>query len=70
MPKSVTLPTLLGLIVLAMPTAACSFESEARGRTSRPRDRATRAAMRRVALPPCPATAAIRSISGSAAILR
>ncbi|WP_294272017.1 head GIN domain-containing protein [uncultured Sphingomonas sp.] len=31
MPKSVTLPTLLGLIVLAMPTAACSFESEARG---------------------------------------
>lgn len=31
MPKSVTLSTLLGLMVLAIPTAACSFESDAKG---------------------------------------
>lgn len=31
MPKSVTLSTLLGLMILAIPTAACSFESDAKG---------------------------------------
>ncbi|WP_322964916.1 head GIN domain-containing protein [Sphingomonas fuzhouensis] len=32
MTKPAILPSLLGLIALAMPTAACSFESDARGR--------------------------------------
>jgi hypothetical protein len=34
MTKSLALPSLLAIVALAIPTAACSFESEARGRTS------------------------------------